>query len=80
VAFGLEPVSRGATAITRAEPLRDDPFGPDRLHLLEQLGAAPGHVIQVDKTGTTGAIEGVPEQCLPILDRAAAQVVAVQVQ
>jgi len=45
-----------------------------------KLGAAPGHVVDVGQPRTAGIPENAPEQLVAILNRATAQVVAVQVR
>jgi hypothetical protein len=48
--------------------------------MFEQLGAVPGHMVDVREPGTTGVLENATEQFLPSLDRAGPQIVAVQAQ
>ena len=80
MALGLAPIPRGAGFIARTEPLRDNPFGADSAHMLEQYVAPRGYVIEIDQARTLGLVESRPQQRLPLFDPAAAQVMAVQVQ
>jgi len=69
-----------AAAVHAAQPLRDDALGTDPAHGFEELPAVADGVIDIDDPLAPRRVEHLPQHLLPPLDRAASQVVAVDVQ
>src|SRR5438046_765633 len=76
----LEPVPSLAAAIPAAEALRDDAFAADLAHRCEQITGAADHIINAHDARWACGADDVAQQCLPVLDRATAQIVASKVQ
>ena len=62
------------------QPLRDDALGADLAHGFEELPAIADRVVDIDDPLASRLVEHLPQHLLPPLDRAAPQVVAVDVQ
>ena len=72
--------SRVAPAVQAAQPLRDDALGTDLAHGFEELPAVADGVVDIDDPLAPRLVEHLPQHLFPLLDRAAPQVVAVDVQ
>jgi hypothetical protein len=67
-------------SIEAAPPLRDDALSADLAHGLEQLFADAQEVIDIDDPRAPCRADHIAQQHLPVLDRAAPEVVAVEMQ
>jgi hypothetical protein len=79
-ALGLQPVAALAATIGPAEALRDYALGTHFADLLKQVDTAAYHMADIDDAITGGFREDLAQQRLAMLDRAAPQIVAVEIQ
>ena len=80
VAFGLNPVARFAAAVEAAKALRHDPLGSDFSDAIEQPPSIADYVVDIEHALARGLLEHRSEQSFSLLDRVAAQVVAVNAE
>src|SRR4051794_10127693 len=76
VAFGLQPVLALAARVEAATAFRDDALGADLSHGFEELRGDASEMIHIDDPFAPGGADHVAQQRLPVLDRAAAEIVA----